>query len=75
MALIRLNNRLVREMAAKKLLRPADVSRTLGVSRQMGNYIMHYGGLKYAASLARLFGCKERDLLMSVPSTAKHKSN
>jgi len=73
MALVKLNHGLVGELLARKFIRPTDMAKKLGVSKQMGNYILHTGGLKYARKLAKILGCEVNSLLLNVPSKAKHK--
>ena len=45
-------------------LRPADLAKKLGKDRQTVNYILNWGGRKYAADLADIFGCREKELLV-----------
>lgn len=65
MELIRLDHEAVRGLARAKKMRPVDIARQLGVSRQLGHYILHKGGLKHAAALARLFDVRVSELLKS----------
>ena len=52
---------------AKKLMRSVDLARRMKKSPQMAYYIIHRGGMKYAALLAKIFKCERTDLLVSVP--------
>lgn len=65
MAQVRLNHKVVQDKMAKLLLRPVDLARKLGVSQQMGHFILFHGGLKYAPQLAKVFDCREAELLMN----------
>ena len=66
MALVRLNNQLIQELMKQKLMRPIDLAKTLGISRQLVNHVIYHGGMKYVARLAVLFDCKVSDLLIGV---------
>ena len=71
MALVRLNNQLIQELMKQKLMRPIDLAKTLGISRQLVNHVIYHGGMKYVARLAVLFDCKVSDLLIGVVRTLR----
>ncbi len=78
MALIRLNHDKLLELMIDARLRPCEVAKRLGVSRQMMNYILYRGGTVYAGKLARIFRCAEADLLVgtkpnALPVKKKHR--
>ena len=64
MAHTKLNHRKVRDLMSRDLLRPIDLAKKIGKDRQTVNYILYWGGAKYAEKLARVFGCKKSDLLV-----------
>jgi hypothetical protein len=53
---------------SRDLLRPADLAKKIGKDRQTVNYILYWGGAKYAEQLARIFGCKKSELLVMTSS-------
>ena len=67
MSVAKLNHKLLQKLMETSGVRALDMARDLGVSKQMGNYIIHHGGLKYAAALAKRFDCKEKDLIFVPP--------
>jgi hypothetical protein len=75
MALIKLNNDYVRDLMARARMRPVDMARVLGVSKQLANHIIHHGGVSYAASLARIFDKKEIELLVALPRKTRAYKN
>jgi hypothetical protein len=64
MSFIKLNHNLLRTLMKKSLLRPVDLAKRMRIQRQMVNYIIHHGGVKYANDLAAIFNCKRSDLLV-----------
>jgi DNA-binding XRE family transcriptional regulator len=64
MAHTKLNHEKVKELMSRDLLRPADLAKKIGKDRQTVNYILYWGGAKYAEQLARVFGCKKSELLV-----------
>jgi hypothetical protein len=64
MAYIKLNHIKVRKLMLRDRLRPADLAKKLGKDRQTVNYILNWGGRKYAIPLAEIFGCTEKELLV-----------
>ena len=64
MAYIKLNHEKVRELMSQNLLRPIDLAKKIGKDRQTVNFILYYGGVKYADQLAKIFNCKRADLLV-----------
>ncbi len=71
MAYVKLNHAKLRDLMAKTGTNPADLARSLGLSRQLVSYILHAGGRKHITRLAKYFDCKESDL--SVYSTSRVK--
>ena len=65
MAFQKLNHEKVIQLMRKCYMRPADLAKLLKTNRQTVNYILHWGGRKYAADLAKIFGCKKEDLLIA----------
>ena len=65
MAFEKLNHEEVIKRMRRALMRPADLAKSLKTDRQTVNYILHWGGRKYAADLAKIFGCKKEDLLIA----------
>uniref|UniRef100_A0A6M3IXQ7 Uncharacterized protein n=1 Tax=viral metagenome TaxID=1070528 RepID=A0A6M3IXQ7_9ZZZZ len=64
MAHTKLNHEKVRELMSRNFMRPADLAKKIGKDRQTVNYILYWGGAKYAEQLARIFGCKKTELLV-----------
>ena len=64
MSLNTLNHSLVRSLMEKSLIRPVDLARKMRVTRQLVNYIMCHGGVKYARDLADIFDVTRSDLLV-----------
>ena len=71
MAFTKLNHNKLQELMDRKCIRPADLAKSLGVSRQMANYIVHHGGRNYALRLARVLGCEEADIIYNVTRRVK----
>lgn len=71
MSKIKLNNKLLQTLMERSGVTAKELAAHLGVSKQMMNYIIHHGGLKYAAALAKRFDCKESDLTHSPPPREK----
>ena len=62
MAFTKLNHTKLYEFMARTGTRPCDLARSLGLSRQVINYILHNGGRKYITKLAKYFDCEEHEL-------------
>lgn len=64
MATLILNHAKIKELMKRQNLRPVDIGRKLGISRQLAHYVVRTGGVKYSAKLAGILKCNERDLLI-----------
>jgi DNA-binding Xre family transcriptional regulator len=67
MATIRLNHPLIQKKMAEKFIRPTDLAKKLGVSKQMVFFILNKGGYKYVDKLAAAFDCRVSELLIVWP--------
>ena len=54
--------KIIRNMNKQKM-RPIDLARRLGFSRQLTNYILYHGGMKHAEKLAKALGCTKKSLM------------
>lgn len=46
-------------------VRPIDIAKRLRISRQLANYILHVGGVKWASKLANIFNLTRNDLIIN----------
>lgn len=66
MSYLKLDHKKVEMRMNRMLIRPADLARKLHVSRQMANYILHQGGVKYASKLAKILNCEREFLTVKI---------
>ena len=62
---IRLDHDKIKSLMETNGIRPIDVAKRLRISRQLANYILHVGGVKWASRLANIFKITRNDLIIN----------
>ncbi len=73
MAFTKLNRHKLQLEMNRLDLRPIDLAKRLGISRQLMNYILYNGGVKYVPQLSVIFDCDEEDLTFITVRTPSNR--